>query len=81
MLLYDAFAVRTPMYTDAARSRDAALSTPHTRTRRDARDADARDARRAKARRATLDAMALGAAIATRADAVATARAKGRTRD
>ena len=53
---------------------------PHTRTRRDARDADARDARRAKARRATLDAMALGAAIATRADAVATARAKGRTR-
>ena len=80
MLLYDAFAVRTPMYTDAARSRDAALSTPHTRTRRDARDADARDARRAKARRATLDAMALGAAIATRADAVATARARGRTR-
>jgi starch synthase len=68
------------MYTDAARSRDAALSTPHTRTRRDARDADARDARRAKARRATLDAMALGAAIATRADAVATARARGRTR-
>ena len=68
------------MYTDDARSRDAALSTPHTRTRRDARDADARDARRAKARRATLDAMALGAAIATRADAVATARAKGRTR-
>ena len=53
---------------------------PHTRTRRDARDADARDARRAKARRATLDAMALGAAIATRADAVATARARGRTR-
>ena len=80
MLLYDAFAVRTPMYTDDARSRDAALSTPHTRTRRDARDADARDARRARARRATLDAMALGAAIATRADAVATARAKGRTR-
>ena len=80
MLLYDAFAVRTPMYTDAARSRDAALSTPHTRTRRHARDADARDARRAKARRATLDAMALGAAIATRADAVATARARGRTR-
>jgi starch synthase len=68
------------MYTDAARSRDAALSTPHTRARRHARDADARDARRAKARRATLDAMALGAAIATRADAVATARAKGRTR-
>ena len=80
MLLYDAFAVRTPMYSDAARSRDAALSTPHTRARRDARDADARDARRAKARRATLDAMALGAAIATRADAVATARARGRTR-
>ena len=80
MLLYARFAVRTPMYTDAARSRDAALSTPHTRARRDARDADARDARRAKARRATLDAMALGAAIATRADAVATARAKGRTR-
>ena len=80
MLLYDAFAVRTPMYTDAARSRDAALSTPHTRARRHARDADARDARRAKARRATLDAMALGAAIATRADAVATARARGRTR-
>ena len=80
MLLYDAFAVRTPMYTAAARSRDAALSTPHTRARRDARDADARDARRAKARRATLDAMALGAAIATRADAVATARARGRTR-
>jgi starch synthase len=68
------------MYSDAARSRDAALSTPHTRARRDARDADARDARRAKARRATLDAMALGAAIATRADAVATARARGRTR-
>jgi len=68
------------MYTDDARSRDAALSTPHTRTRRDARDADARDARRARARRATLDAMALGAAIATRADAVATARARGRTR-
>ena len=80
MLLYARFAVRTPMYSDAARSRDAALSTPHTRTRRDARDADARDARRAKARRATLDAMALGAAIATRADAVATARARGRTR-
>ena len=80
MLLYARFAVRTPMYSDAARSRDAALSTPHTRARRDARDADARDARRAKARRATLDAMALGAAIATRADAVATARARGRTR-
>ena len=80
MLLYARFAVRTPMYSDAARSRDAALSTPHTRTRRHARDADARDARRAKARRATLDAMALGAAIATRADAVATARARGRTR-
>ena len=80
MLLYARFAVRTPMYSDAARSRDAALSTPHTRARRHARDADARDARRAKARRATLDAMALGAAIATRADAVATARARGRTR-